>query len=381
MTIKDLSGIIRSKCPNATKQYPLSCMRGFRVAIDGHNYAYKYMKVACKEYCYSNDIIASIPDRNEIVKIFIMNFIKFIINNFLMYGILPVMILDGSRHPKKVKTHDKRKNEWEKTRNQLDNILGNIQNVSREMISSSIIEEVRKCYVKLISVNQSDLDMIQNILYAIGLPCFRAKHDAEKLCSALCIEGHVIAVLSEDSDNLAHGCPRLITEFGDNFVNQTTGIPDRYVTVIETTNVLTDLNLDLYEFIDMCIMLGCDNNERIRMCGEKKCFDNITKYRNIDNFAYYENVNVSILDHYNCRANFYYTPSHNELNMTLEQLQTLLTFNSNKFIENALDILQQYSIESLLSSLTNFLQAMPEIKNMNFELPARQIKINFVRVN
>lgn len=46
------------------------------------------------------------------------------------------------------------------------------------------------------------------------------------------------------------------------------------------------------QFIDMCILLGCDYCETIRGVGPKKAFELITKYKSIENIL--ENLDSEV---------------------------------------------------------------------------------------
>jgi len=95
------------------------------------------------------------------------------------------------------------------------------------------------------------------IVKLMGLPTFQADGEAEALCAYLCIHGYVDAVLSEDTDVLAYGTPWMLA-FKDYKLN------DEKVKGIYLPNVLDALGYTVEEFKDLCILLSCDYNKRVK---------------------------------------------------------------------------------------------------------------------
>jgi flap endonuclease-1 len=49
--------------------------------------------------------------------------------------------------------------------------------------------------------------------------------------------------------------------------------------------MLHELGMGRDEFIDLCILCGCDYTQTIRGVGPKKAYEGIAKYRNIEAFV------------------------------------------------------------------------------------------------
>lgn len=56
--------------------------------------------------------------------------------------------------------------------------------------------------------------------------------------------------------------------------------------------ILKGFDMTMEQFIDMCILLGCDYCETIRGVGPKKAFELITKYKSIENIL--ENLDSEV---------------------------------------------------------------------------------------
>jgi 5'-3' exonuclease len=107
----------------------------------------------------------------------------------------------------------------------------------------------------------------RHILDKISIQYIISKYDGEGLCCWLCRTGLVDAVYSSDGDNLAYGCSTLIiskTKFK--------------FTLIRLSNILELLDITYSQFLDLCIMSGCDYNTNIYNVGISKCYDLIIRY-------------------------------------------------------------------------------------------------------
>jgi flap endonuclease-1 len=79
--------------------------------------------------------------------------------------------------------------------------------------------------------------------------------------------------VSEDTDCLTFGSPRLIKNFSKKE-------SDMYEIVL--SNVLKDLGLTMEQFIDVCILTGCDYTGKIEGIGPINSHKLILKYNNIE---------------------------------------------------------------------------------------------------
>ena len=131
--------------------------------------------------------------------------------------------------------------------------------------------------------------MIQNLLKQLHIPCLQATGEAEELCSFLCRNCYVDLVYSTDTDNYAHGCPFMMSSLEGN-----------EVTIICLQEILEGLQLTYEEFVDLCIMLKCDYNEKIRNIGIKRAYDLIQRHRKIEGINY----DTSCLNYLECRQIF-----------------------------------------------------------------------------
>ncbi|XP_078469861.1 flap endonuclease 1-like [Lampetra fluviatilis] len=112
------------------------------------------------------------------------------------------------------------------------------------------------------------------MLKLMGVPVIKAKSEAEATCAALVLAGKAYAVATEDMDALPFGTPVLVR--GLKIHNNPT------LKEICLSEVLAGLKLTQEEFIDLCILLGCDYCESITGMGPKKALPLIRKYHSIE---------------------------------------------------------------------------------------------------
>ena len=250
MTIGDLFDLIRKKCPQAFRIVSIEIFKNRRIAIDANLWMYKIMSSAHKSVVYTTDIANHEVDRNKVITNWLSKALEFACR-WMMYGITPIFVFDGRPHPEKDETRKKRSETKNKSREHLEEKRSQIQNIDplERHPDNPLIQEYRKMLFNAIHISSDDIETLKNLFTGIGIPCLTAMADAEALCSILCKEGKVAAVYSEDGDNLAYGCPILITEF--------LGTVNKYELVtISMQEILDEFKMDQETFTDLCIMLG-----------------------------------------------------------------------------------------------------------------------------
>ena len=110
------------------------------------------------------------------------------------------------------------------------------------------------------------------MLRLMGVPVIQAPGEAQAQCSYLNKVGKIDAVCTEDTDSLVFGTQILIRE-----------INNKKQPVCEVTRqkVLNGLDLTEDEFIDMCILCGCDYASKIEGIGPVKAYKFIKDHKNL----------------------------------------------------------------------------------------------------
>ncbi|KAJ7540344.1 hypothetical protein O6H91_10G009400 [Diphasiastrum complanatum] len=111
----------------------------------------------------------------------------------------------------------------------------------------------------------------------------QAPSEAEAECAALCKLNKAFAVASEDMDSLSFGAPRLV-RYLLSPVSQKLPIME-----YDLSKVLEELKLSLNQFVDLCILAGCDYIENIKGIGPQTALKLVQKYGSIE--VILENLN------------------------------------------------------------------------------------------
>ncbi|XP_042353712.1 probable flap endonuclease 1 homolog [Plectropomus leopardus] len=123
-------------------------------------------------------------------------------------------------------------------------------------------------------------DCVQ-LLKLLGVPVIQATGDAEALCAQLVKAGTADAVASEDMDTLPFGATTLI--------RQLNAKRDSEVTEYSLPKLLEKLQISHKEFVDLCILLGCDYCDKIAGLGPKRALTLIQQHRTIENVVLHVN--------------------------------------------------------------------------------------------
>ncbi len=155
--------------------------------------------------------------------------------SFLEKGIIPVFVFDGKPPQLKQKILDARKQ---------------VRKKALEKLSDAQTESDKIKYLKRsVWISREQTDQCRELLELMGVPYIDAPQEADSQLSYLCKENLVYAVLTEDMDILTFGSPRIIRN-----LTSSKKIPLE----IELDKVLEKLNLTYDQFVELCILFGCD---------------------------------------------------------------------------------------------------------------------------
>lgn len=144
--------------------------------------------------------------------------------------------------------------------------------------------EMDKFNRRLVKVTKEHSNEAKELLKLMGVPYVEAPCEAEAQCAALVKAGKVFATATEDMDALT---------FGSNILLRHLTFSEARKMPIDEYNydkILVGLSLSADEFVDLCILLGCDYCESIKGIGPKKAMELITKYKSIEKII--ENIDT-----------------------------------------------------------------------------------------
>ena len=342
MGIQDLFNVIKERCPEQIMSYPLAKWRGQSFAIDISIFLNKYVKTA-------GDI-------------WWMNIFFMFICTLKKHGIKMVCIFDGPNPPpEKQAEQQSRRDQSKKAVDRMNEAIRlrklihetylltntpfseDIQQQCKSVIITkrtkltkvimwhspsdvydNLTELIDRLFVQTAPITDKQREQAWDIVHMMGLPSFQADGEAEALCAYLQIHGYVDAVLTEDSDVLAYGTEWMVA-FRDYKMS------DEKIYAIHLPSILEALEYTMDEFRDLCILLSCDYNFRVKgypptdsekerkkpvSIGMKHALSFIDEYRRLEDIEPYIE-DITPLVYPRCRELF--TPSLNEETFRLIQ--------------------------------------------------------------
>ena len=268
MGIKDLKLLIKKYCPQTRTYILYDDLRSTKIAIDTSIYLYKFK--------YGNNN-------------FLLNFIKQI-HKFREFDIIPIYVFDGKPPIEKKGVIDNRKEikrkkyeRREEIEKKLIEYKDIVKNTSDKQLlyeeNTKILEdELKKLNLSIISINKGDIESLKELFTILNVQFIEADTEAEIICAQLCKQNKVDACLSDDTDVLANGS---IFITGYNF---------KKANLIKYNHdeILKELKLTNKEFVDLCILCGCDYTLKISKIGYITAYKLIIKYRTLENII--ENI-------------------------------------------------------------------------------------------
>ena len=305
MGIHNLNKFLRSKCPHVFKDIHISEFAYKKVAIDITLFLCKFKAVCGEKWVSAFINLVSSLRRNEIHCVFIFD------------NGAPVEKTSEKEERRKQQENVKKRvfdleNALEKFKNtnQIDTILielhskltpsekpprrllGNNNNTI-DMIA--VENKIKKMKNYILNICQEDFVLARKLFDILNVPYYSAPLEAECACADLCKRGLVDAVLTEDTDVLAYGSPIFLSKIDTS--------NDTCVQIVYS-EVLEALNITSSQFLDLCIMFGCDYNKNINKVGIETSYKYILTYKTIDEIEKKKNLDVSVLNHKRTRELF-----------------------------------------------------------------------------
>ncbi|CAM9024792.1 unnamed protein product [Wickerhamomyces anomalus] len=166
------------------------------------------------------------------------------------YSIKPVYVFDGKPPILKGSELDKRLARRDEATKSADAI--------RE---TGTAEEIAKFERRTVRVTREQNEEAKKLLELMGIPYVNAPCEAEAQCAVLAKAGKVYAAASEDMDTLCYKTPFLLRHL--TFSEQR----KEPIQEIDIEKVLEGLDMDQKQFVDLCILLGCDYCDSIKGVG------------------------------------------------------------------------------------------------------------------
>lgn len=257
MGIHGLSKVIGDHAPSGSKENEIKNFFGRKIAIDASMSIYQFL-IAVR-----SDGSQLTNEAGEITSHLMGMFYRTI--RMIENGIKPVYVFDGKPPLMKSGELAKRKEKREEAQKGL-----------AQAEETGDAESMEKFSRRLVKVTPVHNDECKRLLKLMGIPYIEAPCEAEAQCAALVKSGKVYATGTEDMDALTFGSSVLLRHLT---FSEARKMPIREFYL---ERILTELELSHDEFIDLCILLGCDYCDSIKGIGPKRAVDLIKQYKSIE---------------------------------------------------------------------------------------------------
>ncbi|KAI3710188.1 hypothetical protein L2E82_39962 [Cichorium intybus] len=265
MGIKGLTKLLADNAPKAMKEQKFESYFGRKIAIDASMSIYQFLIVVGRS---GTEMLTN--EAGEVTSHLQGMFNRTI--RLLESGLKPVYVFDGA-------PPDLKKQELAKRYSRREDATAGLD----EAIQAGNKEEIEKFSKRTVKVTRQHNEDCKKLLRLMGVPVIEAPSEAEAQCAALCKADKVYAVASEDMDSLTFGAPKFLRHLMDPSSRK---IP---VMEFDISKVLEELNLTMDQFIDLCILCGCDYCDSIRGIGGQTALKLIRQHGSIESIL--ENIN------------------------------------------------------------------------------------------
>uniref|UniRef100_A0A914BX29 Flap endonuclease 1 n=1 Tax=Acrobeloides nanus TaxID=290746 RepID=A0A914BX29_9BILA len=258
MGIQNLMKVIGDHAANAIHEYEMKHYFGRKIAIDASMSLYQFL-IAIRQ-----DGAQLQTETGETTSHLNGMFYRTI--RMMEHGIKPVFVFDGAPPELKKGELDKRLEKREEAEKQRD-----------EAKEKGDLVSVDKFERRLVKVTREQNQECRRLLTLMGVPVVESPCEAESQCAELVQAGKVFATATEDMDALTFGSKVLVRHMT---FSEAKKMP---IKEFNLELILKGFEMDMDQFIDLCILLGCDYCPSIRGIGPKKAFELISKHKSIEN--------------------------------------------------------------------------------------------------
>ncbi|KAL8807546.1 MAG: hypothetical protein Q9223_005223 [Gallowayella weberi] len=243
MGIKQLAQIIHENAPDAIKTGEIKNHFGRKVAIYRSSMSIYSFLVAVRSN--GEQLMSESGETTSHLMGMFYRTLRIVDN-----GIKPLYVFDGA--PPKLKSGELAKRFARKAE---------ATEQHEEAKETGTAEEVEKFSRRTVKVTREHNNECKKLLTLMGVPYIVAPTEAEAQCAVLARAGKVYAAASEDMDTLCFDSPILLRHL--TFSEQR----KEPILEIHLDKVLEGLGMERKQFIDLCILLGCDYVDPIPKVG------------------------------------------------------------------------------------------------------------------
>lgn len=258
MGIQGLTKVLGDQAPQSITEVELKNLFGRKIAVDASMSLYQFL-IAVRPDAI-NTLTDEAGETTSHLQGLFQRTIRMVVN-----GIKPAYVFDGKPPVLKTEELDKRREKREEA-----------EEGKKEAIEVGDKESVSKFSKRTVKVTRQHNEEAKKLLRLMGIPVLEAPCEAEAQCAAMTKAGLVYATASEDMDSLTLGTPILIRHLT---FSEARKMP---IKEIHLNRALEEMKLTVDQFIDLCILLGCDYCDSIKGIGPVRAFELIKKYGSLE---------------------------------------------------------------------------------------------------
>ncbi|KAF5475250.1 hypothetical protein F2P56_007078 [Juglans regia] len=229
-------------------------LEGCSVAVDTYSWLHKGALSCSRELC------KGLPTTRHI------EYCMHRVNLLRHCGIKPILVFDGGLLPMKSEQENKR------ARVRKENLARGIEHESDGNSAAAY-----ECYQKAVDISPLIAHELIQVLKQENVSYIVAPYEADAQMTFLAIGKQVEAVITEDSDLIPFGCPRIIFKM-DKFGQ---GVEFRY-SMLQQNKELSFAGFTKQMLLEMCILSGCDYLQSLPGMGLKRAHALIKKFKSYD---------------------------------------------------------------------------------------------------
>lgn len=266
MGIKNLSKLLARIAPACRREKVLSDYAGQRFAIDVPIYMWKFSSITGGNpmRCFRDQLL-----------------------ELRRHGILPTYVFDGAAAPAKKEEVARRRAQRAGVRGAMATArhryfgmrhAGGIITRSQIRELSTAKQKYEKLRRRVMSVpTRAHYDSLRTFLANEQVPFVEAEGDAEKVCAELVGRGEADAVVTDDYDALVYLCTLAGGEG-----RMVIGLNRPEIVEYDVKDMLREICLEPLQFVDVCILSGCDFCNKIGGVACNRAFQLVTEHKSIE---------------------------------------------------------------------------------------------------
>ncbi|XP_024537105.1 exonuclease 1 [Selaginella moellendorffii] len=227
---------------------------GMRVAVDTYSWLHKAAFSCSKDICDGRATAS------------FLNYCMHRVNLLRHHGIKPLLVFDGGSLPMKAEQEEKRSRAREEH-----------LKLARECEASGNHAAAYDHYQKAVDITPEVAHQLILVLRRENVEYIVSPYEADAQMAFLALRGVVDAVITEDSDLVAYGCPKILFKMDKNGQ----GFELQYADLVKNR----DLNLTSFTkrmMLEMCILSGCDYLPSLQGMGVKRAHNLIRRFRSYE---------------------------------------------------------------------------------------------------